>query len=122
MLLAVQRGPESSHPWQWEFAGGKIHPDETAQECIVRECIEELCVRIEIIAQLESVEFDYSSKQTRLIPFVCKISSGEITLTEHSAQHWFSIDQWKAIDWLGADHELIIKNQESLRQILVENL
>ena len=41
-ILAVQRGPESSHPWKWEFPGGKVNPDETVEECIVREISEEI--------------------------------------------------------------------------------
>jgi len=32
-ILAVQRGPESSHPWKWEFPGGKIQNNETAVQC-----------------------------------------------------------------------------------------
>jgi 8-oxo-dGTP pyrophosphatase MutT (NUDIX family) len=40
-ILAVQRGVESSHPNQWEFPGGKIHANETAEQCIIREIEEE---------------------------------------------------------------------------------
>ena len=84
-ILAVQRGPGSSHPWLWEFPGGKIHPDESAENCIIREIEEELKVRIEVLYSLSSVDFDYGSKQIRLFPFVCRILSGEIFLTEHMA-------------------------------------
>ena len=119
-ILAVQRGPESSHPMQWEFPGGKILPGETAGQCIVREIQEELLVRIGEITQLESIDFDYDTKQIRLIPFVCKISSGEIFLTEHISRQWFSFDVWEKLDWAGADRELILKNQESLKLLLKE--
>ena len=119
-ILAVQRGPESSHPMQWEFPGGKILPGETAEQCIVREIQEELLVRIGEITQLESIDFDYGIKQIRLIPFVCKISSGEIFLTEHISMQWFRFDEWETIEWAGADRELILKNQESLKLLLKE--
>lgn len=115
-ILAVQRGPESSHPWKWEFPGGKIHHDETAAQCVIREIEEELRLRIEVLGQLEFVEFDYGTKQIRLIPFICKIISGEIILTEHVAKCWFDLDQWQTIDWSGADQELILKNQESIKK------
>jgi len=114
-ILAVQRGPESSHPMQWEFPGGKILPGETAEQCIVREIQEELLVRIGEITQLESIDFDYGIKQIRLIPFVCKISSGEIFLTEHISMQWFRFDEWETIEWAGADRELILKNQELIK-------
>jgi len=115
-ILAVQRGQESSHPLKWEFPGGKIHPEETAAQCVVREIEEELMLRIEVLFQLESVEFDYGTKQIRLIPFVCKITSGELILNEHVAKCWFNLDEWQTIDWSGADRELILKNQESIKE------
>ena len=114
-ILAVQHGSGSSHPWKWEFPGGKIHPDETAAQCIIREIEEELRIRIEVRKQLESIEFDYGNKQIRLIPFIGIIASGDIILTEHVAKYWFSFDQWQTIDWSEADYELILKNEESIR-------
>ena len=84
-ILAVQREPESRHPWKWEFPGGKINAGESAEESIIREIEEELTVRIEVLNQLVPVEFDYGLKQIHLIPFFSKITSGEIKLTEHIA-------------------------------------
>ena len=113
-ILAVQRGPESSHPMKWEFPGGKIQLNETATECIAREIEEELTVRIKDVKQLLPIDFDYGTKQICLIPFVCKIVSGEIILTEHVAKRWFNFDEWETIDWSGADRELILKNYKEL--------
>ena len=112
-LLAVQRAPESSHPWLWEFPGGKIKSGESAEQCIIREIDEELNVWIEIIQSMISVDFDYGNKQIRLIPFVCRICSGEIRLTEHVAQQWFSLDAWELVEWSGADRELIVRNKKA---------
>ena len=119
-ILVVQRGPKSSHPLEWEFPGGKVHPDETIEQCIVREIDEELNLKIEVKDQLLPVDFDYSTKQIRLIPLVCKIISGEITLTEHIALHWIESDEWDKIKWSGADHALIAKNQEYLKWLLIK--
>lgn len=114
-ILAVQRGPESDHPWKWEFPGGKIHLQETAEQCILREIEEELSIRIEIMAKLEPVVFDYGVKQIRLIPFMVQISSGKIVLTEHVSKRWFEFTEWESIDWQEADRELILKNQDMMR-------
>jgi 8-oxo-dGTP diphosphatase len=119
-MLAVQRGTESSHPMKWEFPGGKILSGETYEQCIVREIQEELSVQIVEITQLESIDFDYGTKQICLISFVCKISSGEIFLTEHVSMQWFGFDEWETIDWSDADRDLIMKNQESLKLLLKE--
>ena len=119
-LLSVKRGPESSHPWQWEFPGGKIQTGESAEHCIIREIDEELNVEIEIIQPMSAVQFDYGNKQIRLIPFVCSICSGEIRLNEHIAQQWFCFDEWEPIDWSGADRELIIRNKKSIRLLMLK--
>jgi 8-oxo-dGTP diphosphatase len=116
-ILAVQRGAESIHPSQWEFPGGKIHINETAEQCIIREIEEELTVKVKILSRMEALEFDYGNKQISLIPFVCKIASGEIILTEHQSQQWFSINDWQSIDWLKADRELIVRSYQTIRSL-----
>ncbi|MBC8005104.1 MAG: (deoxy)nucleoside triphosphate pyrophosphohydrolase [Verrucomicrobia bacterium] len=117
-ILAVQRGPESKHPWKWEFPGGKVHLRESPEQCIVREIEEELMIGIEILEPLLSVEFDYGNGIIRLMPFVCKVISGEMILTEHVGYQWFLLDQWNDLDWQEADRDLILKNLELLRRIL----
>jgi 8-oxo-dGTP diphosphatase len=117
-ILAVQRGPKSSHPLKWEFPGGKNQFNETSDQCVVREIEEELRLHVDVISQPEFVEFDYGTKQIRLIPFICKITSGELILTEHVSKRWFNLNEWQTIDWSGADYQLILKNQERIRQEL----
>lgn len=117
-LLAVQRGPESNHPWKWEFPGGKMDLMETAEECIVREIEEELTVKIDLLARFQAVEFDYGNRPLCLIPFVCKISSGKIQLTEHVAMRWIDFDQVESLDWSEADRLLILKNSQQLKVLL----
>lgn len=116
-ILAVQRGPESSHPWKWEFPGGKINPEETGAECVVREVEEELGLQIEVLSQMEYIDYEYDIERIRLIPFVCNISSGEISLNEHVAKRWFCFVEWELIDWQEADRELILKNRARLKKM-----
>lgn len=40
-ILLLQRGPTQSHPMYWTPPGGKIEPDESPRQAIVREIIEE---------------------------------------------------------------------------------
>jgi 8-oxo-dGTP diphosphatase len=122
-ILAVQRGPESRHPWKWEFPGGKINGDETAEECIVREIEEELILEIEVVKPLLAIEFAYGkAKSFCLIPFVCHILAGKINLTEHIAQRWLSLEELETMDWQDADRKLILKNQEELQLLLKGNI
>lgn len=113
-ILAVQKSITSSHPLKWEFPGGKLQVNETAAECIVREIKEELLAEVKIIDRLEPVEYDYSGKIIRLIPFVCRILKGPIVLTEHVDLQWFFPEKWANVEWAEADRQLIQKNLDRI--------
>lgn len=117
-MLAVQKGPKSSHPWKWEFPGGKVNPLENPEQCIVREIEEELLLEVNFVQRLQSIEFNYGNKPFCLIPFVCSISSGEIILTEHVAMQWIEWGSWQSMDWAQADRQLIVKNEPQLKELL----
>lgn len=119
-LLITQNNGNSDHPFLWEFPGGKIKNNETAEHCIHREIKEELELEIEILGKINPVEFDYEIKQIELIPFICSIKSGEIILNEHQAFQWIDIDELKRIKFSGADKKLI--DQKENLEILKEYL
>lgn len=102
-VLVVQRGEKTDHPYKWEFPGGKIHCDESAEECIIREIREELSMDIVILARMESVEYDYGIKKINLIPFVCDTLDELPVLSEHIASKWISASSLPDIDFSEAD-------------------
>lgn len=108
-ILATRRAHGSHLEGFWEFPGGKTEPGETAEECIVREIMEELAVEIEIIQKLEPVEHHYPEKSIRLIPFICKIISGQIILRDHSEHCWLNKNELMLPDWAEADVQ-VVKN------------
>lgn len=116
-LLAVQRGAETDHPFQWEFPGGKVSKNESAEESIRREIWEELSVEIEIIEKLEAIVHDYGIKQIRLIPFVCEIKNGTLYLNEHIALQWLLKRDTEKLNWSEADLKLIQKNRVFFSEI-----
>ena len=113
-LLAVQHGPSTSHPYRWEFPGGKQKNGETSAEAVIREIDEELCVDVEIVRELVAVEHDYPHRTIRLIPFLCTIGAEQITLTEHVASRWLKPEELDNPEWSDADLELIRVNRESI--------
>ena len=120
-ILAVQRGPKTNHPWQWEFPGGKIQLNETPEEAIAREIEEELKVQVIPDKQLIPVEYTYPFLKIRLIALLAKIESGEITLTEHVACRWLETEEILSVDWAEADRLLIETNLEILQGKMREN-
>jgi len=106
-LLSVQHGQGSKHPGKWEFPGGKVHPGESPKVAIVREIMEELGIRVEILTLLEPVEYEYPDKTVRLIPYVCRPGVGAIVLHEHQAFSWVDPEAIGQYDLLPADTELL---------------
>ena len=47
-ILVTQRSEKMALPLKWEFPGGKIEKDETAEACLIREILEELHINIKI--------------------------------------------------------------------------
>ncbi len=102
-VLIVQRGHHTEHPLKWEFPGGKVHNDESEEECIIREIKEELSIDIVICSRLRNVEHDYGHKQIRLIPFVCDTLDDLPLLSEHIDFKWIEADKLLSVDFSEAD-------------------
>jgi 8-oxo-dGTP diphosphatase len=108
--LAVRRSHRMPHPGKWEFPGGKLEPEETAFECVVREIHEELGLNIKPIDELLSITWHYPGKFVHLIPIVCEITGGELRLSEHDQMQWIDEDNLKDPDWADADWAMLKKN------------
>lgn len=103
-VLVTQRSEKMALPLKWEFPGGKIEKDETAEACLIREILEELHINIKITKQLNSNTHQYSeAKVIKLIPFICELINGEIKLTEHANFLWLSNSELVKLDWAEAD-------------------
>jgi 8-oxo-dGTP diphosphatase len=94
------------------------------EECIIRELNEELEIEIEIEESLVPVKHDYGFKQIELIPFLCIIKSGQITLNEHHHFNWVTMKELRKVDFVAADRELIRHpvNDHILKKYLRENM
>jgi 8-oxo-dGTP diphosphatase len=107
LILATRRAPGMDHAGLWEFPGGKLHPNESYEDCLVREIKEELNVTVRIIGKLEPSEFDYPNKRIRLVPFWAEIVDGNIQSFEHDRVEWFAPSQLMRLAWPGADMPIV---------------
>ena len=102
-VLVTQRSPLMPLPLKWEFPGGKIEENETAEECLIREIKEELNIEIEITGSLSPNNHQYPDKLIRLIPFICRQIGGKIILKEHADYKWLDVKDLLDLDWAEAD-------------------
>ncbi len=114
-VLSTRRSEEMPHPLKWEFPGGKLKPDETPEACIVREIREELGVEVKVDRRLPHIEHHYEMHSIKLIPFLCHIMDGVISLSEHKEYQWVNPGKLGEVDWLEADVEVAEMVKEALK-------
>ena len=107
-IFATQRGYGEWKDY-WEFPGGKMEPEESPEEALKREIWEELETRIVVERFVQTVEYDYLKFHLTMHCYWCRIESGSLTLKEHEAAKWLSIDQLDSVNWLPADKEVLDK-------------
>lgn len=105
-IFATQRG-YGEFKGGWEFPGGKIEPNETPQQALVREIKEELDTEIEVGELIDTVEYDYPNFHLSMDCFFCKIKSGKLVLKEHEAAKWLTKKNLDTVDWLPADQGVV---------------
>jgi 8-oxo-dGTP diphosphatase len=108
-VLVTQRSPLMPLPLKWEFPGGKIEENETAEECLIREIKEELHIEIEITGSLSPNDHQYPDKLIRLIPFICQQTGGELILKEHADYKWLDVKDLLDLDWAEADVGVVVE-------------
>jgi len=102
-ILAVQRSETMKLPLKWEFAGGKIELGETEIDCVKREILEELSIKIEVRERLTPVIHEYPNFKIELIPFTAEYISGKLKLREHSNFVLANKEELLNLDWAEAD-------------------
>ena len=105
-LLITRRG-SGDFKGKWEFPGGKLEENETEEECLKREVLEELNIEIDIDYFLMNNFHDYSTFSVELISYVSTIKSGEIKLSDHDKYEWVDIKKLKKFDFLERDLPII---------------
>ena len=106
-VLITQRSEHMPHPLKWEFPGGKLKAGESPESCIKREIFEELGLKVAVKQLLPSVKHAYDSHTVKLIPFICSVEEGKISLSEHKSYSWLPLEALESVDWLDADRKAL---------------
>ena len=106
-ILIAQRNLKKSQGGLWEFPGGKIEPNETKEEAIIREIKEEMDIDIEAKKFIGQKVFNYPDKDINLIAIECKQIKGDIKLNEHEDFKWVNKNELKNFNFAPADKFII---------------
>ncbi|MEA5534583.1 8-oxo-dGTP diphosphatase MutT [Crocosphaera sp. XPORK-15E] len=117
LILIDRRLKEGLLGGLWEFPGGKIETNETVEDCIKREILEEIGIDIEVGEHLISLEHDYSHFKVTLFVHICRYLSGEPTPIECEEIRWVTLDEIDNFPFPEANTKII----ERLKEINRDN-
>ncbi|WP_416902460.1 (deoxy)nucleoside triphosphate pyrophosphohydrolase [Micromonospora echinospora] len=106
-VLACARSAPPEVAGRWEFPGGKVEPGESETAALVRECAEELAVRVEVG---DRVGRDVRMAHGRAVLRVYAarlLGDDQPRALEHAEMRWLSADELDTVDWLPADVPIV---------------
>ena len=107
-ILLCQRPKEKRHGLLWEFPGGKVEPNESEEDCIVRECKEELDVELKVIEKVDVIEADSIS----ITYFKAEIASGDLKKNEHNDIRWINWNELPNYDLCPNDKKMTLRHNK----------
>ena len=112
-LLAAQRAEPVALAGGWEFPGGKVDPGESDQEALIRECEEELGVKV---ALLDRIGGEWPlGPETLMRIWTAELVEGEPRALEHLALRWLSVEELYDVEWLPGDLPVVAALRRHLR-------
>ena len=112
-FLICQRPANKARGLLWEFVGGKVESGETKEQALVRECLEELDVLIEVGYIVTEVTHEYPDITVHLTVFDAVIAKGRPKLLEHQDMKWITVSELSEFAFCPADETIIsiLKNR-----------
>lgn len=91
----------------WEFVGGKVEAGETREEALVRECREELGVKVRVGEKFMDVTHAYPDLTVHLTVYHAEIVWGEPQLFEHEDARWIAPYEIEEYAFCPADEDIL---------------
>jgi 8-oxo-dGTP diphosphatase len=106
-VLACARSAPPEVAGMWEFPGGKVEPGETEPDALVRECAEELAVRVEIGKRVGRNVRMAHGRSVLKVYAARLLHEDQPQALEHSALRWLSAAELDSVTWLPADAPIV---------------
>ncbi|MGW0986799.1 NUDIX domain-containing protein [Streptomyces sp. NPDC002486] len=97
-LLAIRRGPAVARPGYWQPVSGKVEPDETQEQAVVREAHEE--VGLTVVPEAKVWESETDDHRFRLHWWTARADSGDVLPDpgEVAETRWVTPREFLALD------------------------
>lgn len=112
-ILATRRG-YGEFINMWEFPGGKIEPNESKEEALIREIQEELDCTIKPTKFALDLEYEYPTFYLKMSCYEAVIIDRTPKLLEHNDGRWLTKDQLDEVNWIPADIQIIDYLKETM--------
>lgn len=111
-FLVCRRPENKTRSLLWEFVGGKVETGETKQQALMRECMEELAISVQVGTPYYHTTHKYDDVTVDLTLFHAVITQGAPVLLEHSELRWITPDQTDTLEFCPADAPILLKIKE----------
>jgi len=108
-VLITRRPTGTRHGGMWEFPGGKLDGNESPQQCLKREILEEIGLDIEVGPIFEVSYYRYDWGPVLILAFDCLPLTDNIRHIEVADHRWVTSDEINRYDILPADTPIITK-------------
>ena len=106
-FLICKRPAHKARALMWEFPGGKVEAGESPRDALIRECMEELDITLDVGGLYMQVNHEYPDIQIRLSLYEAVIASGELRSKEHEALCWILPREIPDFEFCPADVDII---------------
>ncbi len=100
-LLMVKRTKDRIlWPNLWEIPGGKVEGNESDEEALIREFVEETRLEIKIIKKYNGFYYKYDGKDAIESDFIIEADTFDVKIdpNEHTEYRWITKDELKSLE------------------------
>ena len=108
-FMICQRPAHKTRGLLWEFVGGKVEPQETKEQALIRECREEIAVTLSVGDVFMEVTHEYPDMLVHLTLFNATIAEGDPQMLEHNDIQWITPSEISKYDFCPADVEILAR-------------
>lgn len=91
----------------WEFPGGKCEGEESPEQALVRELLEEVAIIPGSFKKFETITHDYGDKKVCLHFFLIDSFEGEAKGNEGQLVQWFDLISLSELDFPAANKAIV---------------